>query len=314
MSALRTRRMLVPALASVALLASACGYSSTPLPTAASSSSSPPSSATCTTTDKDLESYAPNRSTNGPAVQAIKKRGVLRVGVSWDTNRMGARNGDTNSISGFDIDIARAIAAALGVRAELHVISAKDRIPDLQHDVVDVVVRAFTINCDRWTDIAFSGEYYHAAQKVLVRKDLADKYHGPSDLAGLNVCAPSGTTSFDNIKKIESKANPVTAANHTGCLMLLQQGRADAITGDDTVLAGLAAQDPYAYVPPGQKPLEDEPYGVGVKSENKDLVSFVNAVLLQYEHDGSWKRSYDKWLKPYLHVDAKPPTMRFGRS
>ncbi len=72
------------------------------------------------------------------------------------------------------------------------------------------------------------------------------------------------------------RPSAVTAANHTGCLAKFQSGEADAITGDDTVLAGLAAQDPYAVVPE-QDAFTDEPYGIAVNAENEDLVRFINA-------------------------------------
>ncbi|GAB2983986.1 glutamate ABC transporter substrate-binding protein [Nocardioides montaniterrae] len=293
----------------------ACGYSPTPLPKPSAASSEAPASSPCTPDPaKDLQSYAPSRA-GGPTVDRIQSAGVLKVGVSWDTYLMGSRNATTNSVWGFDIDLARAVAKSLGVRAEFHVITAADRIPDLEDGTLDMVVRNMTINCDRWNQIAFSAEYYAASQKVLVRRDAADDYgkHGPASLAGVRVCAPVGSTSLDNIKKVQPKVIPVAAGTHTGCLMDFQQGRADAITGDDTVLAGLAAQDPYAEVP-RQDPLEAEPYGIGMNKDAVDLVRFVNAALEKYEKSGQWQASYDRWLQKRLHVDAHPPKPLYGRS
>ena len=78
--------------------------------------------------------------------------------------------------------------------------------------------------------------------------------------------------------------------------MLFQQGEVDAITGDDTVLAGLAAQDPYAVVP-DQKAFTAEPYGLGVNAKNVDFVRFVNARLAQMRSDGEWTAIYNRWLR-----------------
>lgn len=312
-----SRRTPLLAAAGLALLLSGCGYSPTAVPKPSDTTAAASTPTTCTTAESRpsqyLRSYAPSQDQSGSTIQAIKDRHVLRVGVSWDTLGMGARNVNNNSVQGFDIDLARAIASALGVRAEFHVISAGDRIDDLVHGKLDVVVRAFTINCVRWKQIAFSSEYYDAGQKVLVRRDAAGSYRGPQSLAGKTVCAINGTTSLDNIKKVEPKAQQVTAATHTGCLMAFQQGDADAITSDDTVLAGLVEQDKYAVVPP-QQPLEDEPYGVGMSLKAKDLVAFVNSVIAQYERDGRWQASYDRWLKPNLGVEAHPPAPLYGRS
>lgn len=297
----------------VALLAlSACSYDATKVPTYDESEEAKPSPAACTTTAADVRSYEPSRD-GGSAVSRIRRAGVLRAGVSGDTLLLGSRNPSTNKIEGFDIDIAQRIADELGVKLQTRVINAGQRIDLLKSGDLDVVARNMTINCSRWKDIAFSAEYYHAGQKVLLRSDLAENYRGPQDLDGVTVCAPTGTTSIDNIREEQPKAKADPALNHTGCLVKFQQGQVDAITGDDTVLAGLAAQDElYAEVPP-QEPFTDEPYGIGANADDEDLVAFINAVLVEMRADGSWKQSYDRWLKPYLKVDATPPTPEYGR-
>ena len=267
---------------------------------------------TCTTTAADLRSYDPSRA-GGPAVARIRKAGVLKIGVSADTLLLGARNPSTNKIEGFDIDIALRIASELGVKPQLRVINAADRIPLLDSHAIDIVVRNMTINCARWQQIAFSAEYYHAGQKVMLRSDLAAKYQGPQSLAEHTVCAPAGTTSIDNIRRIEPDATADTADTHTGCLVKFQNGDVDAITGDDTVLAGLVAQDHIYAAVPAQKALTDEPYGVGVNKDDKDLVAFINAVLQQMRSDGSWQKSYDRWLLPSLKVPATAFQPRYGR-
>ena len=95
--------------------------------------------------------------------------------------------------------------------------------------------------------------------------------------------------------------------------MLFQQGAVDAITGDDTVLAGLAAQDPYAAVV--QAPaFTAEPYGLGVNQEHVDFVRFVNGVLEQMRADGRWTKSYNTWLADALGKAPAPPEPVYGRA
>ncbi|WP_418063648.1 glutamate ABC transporter substrate-binding protein [Pimelobacter simplex] len=298
----------------VALALGACSYDATTLPPEKKTDDKPSAAApaSCTTTAADLRSYDPSRA-GGAAVSRIKKAGVLKVGVSADTWLLGARNASTNKIEGFDIDIAQRIADELGVKIQLRVINAGQRIELLDDRELDIVVRNMTINCTRWKDIAFSAEYYHAGQKVLLRSDLAAKYSGPQDLAEVKVCAPSGTTSIDNIREIQPKAVAEPAGTHTGCLVKFQQGGVDAITGDDTVLAGLVAQDKIYAAVPQQEALTDEPYGVGANKADTDLVAFINAVLQQMRSDGTWQKSYDKWLRPALKVDPAPFQPAYGR-
>ncbi len=321
------RRLLVgmtATLAMVAALATAsCSVEPTPLPKAApaatssgSGTSTPP--ATCSNA---LQSYAPYSTqptpdtfAAGSTMAAIKKRGRLIAGVSADTYLLGSRNPLTGRIEGFDIDIVNAIARAIlgkGARVELRVITAAQRQSVLQDHQVDIVVRAYSMTCDRWKSVAFSAEYYHAGQKILIRK--GSSITGLSTLAGKKVCVPAGTSSEDNLRRLAPKAVVVLAATHTECLVDLQQGKAEAISGDDTVLAGLAAQDPYAVVL-DEKAFTDEPYGVGIPKDHPDLVRFVNGVLREMGKDGAWTASYDRWLAPTLGGGAKQPTPQYGRA
>lgn len=293
-----------PAALLVVLLLAGCGYDATrvPEPEAAEPPSVPSASPPPECGDP-TRSYAPNggvaQLADSAAVAAIRERGRVIVGVSADTYLMASRDPLTGALGGFDIDMVNAVARALFPGKDptksvtYRVITAADRLPVLQDEQVDLVVRNMTINCLRWQDIAFSAVYYQSGQKLLVRKDLADEgVDTVVELSGLRVCAPDGTTSLANIRELApDDTEIVTAINHTQCLVKFQRGEADAITGDDTVLAGLAAQDPYAVVPPGQEAFTAEPYGIGANADDVELVRFVNAVLEQMRADGSWQES-----------------------
>jgi polar amino acid transport system substrate-binding protein len=310
------------ALTAVAVLLVGCSYDATTIPEPEAAPSSPPTSpAAPVVCDDATASFAPNGTiaelSNSDTVAAIRSRGRLVAGVSADTFKMASRDPLTGDLVGFDIDMVNAVARAIFPSARdlekvitFRVITAAQRLEVLQDERVDIVVRNMTINCARWADIAFSAVYYESGQKLLVREDLADRANPVdtvAELAGLRVCAPLGTTSLANIEEVApDDTEIVMAINHTQCLVKFQRGEADAITGDDTVLAGLAAQDPYAVVPPGQEKFTEEPYGIGVNQDNVDLVRFINAVLEQSRADGSWQDSYDTWLRPTLGQGTQP--------
>jgi polar amino acid transport system substrate-binding protein len=241
----------------------------------------------------------------------IRDRGRLVVGVSADSLLLGARDPIAGRIEGFDIDLARLVAEAIfgdPNRVELRVITAAERIPLLQDGSVDLVARNMTITCSRWEQIAFSAEYYRSGQKVLV--PLGSPATSLDDLAGQRVCAPASSTSLATLQRFPDVV-PVSASTHTECLVLFQQGDVDAITGDDTVLAGMAAQDPYAVVV--GEAFTAEPYGLGFAAEDVDLVRFVNAVLARAVADGTWARSYASWLADALGPAPTPPVPDYGR-
>jgi polar amino acid transport system substrate-binding protein len=322
---------LVGAVLALATVAGCGSGSYAPTPVAATSPSPEaapiPSTATPTpaatgaavTAANCLQSYAPQGALPGPGslpagsrMAEIRKRGRLIAGVSADSLLLGARNPVTGRIEGFDIDVVRAVAQAIfgdPDKVELRVITAADRIPLLQKGKVDIVARNMTITCERWTKIAFSTEYYRSGQKVLV--PLGSTATGLGDLRGKKVCAPEESTSLGKLKEYGGVI-PVGAPTHTACLVLFQQGTVDAITGDDTVLAGLAAQDPYAKVV--GRTFTAEPYGLGVSKDHVDLVRFVNGVLEQMRRDGRLTAAYDRWLKPALGPAPAPPTPVYGRS
>lgn len=328
MRTLATAATLVASLA----LASACGYSSTPVPSArpvdtatsaAPSAPATPAPPACDNTAADVTaSYAPDRPLptpgqmpSGSTMRKIQDRGYLIAGIAADSYLLSSRNPFTGNLEGFDDDMVNGVAKAIfgdsyEDHLQLRVITPADRIPLLESDDVDIVVRNMTINCSRWEQIAFSAEYYRSGQKVLVGRDAG--ITSLADLSGKRVCAPTGTTSIDNIRQLAPDAIPVTAANDTFCMVKFQNGEADALSTDDTVLAGLAAQDPYAVVLDGE-PLTAEPYGIGVNAQHVDLVRFINAMLEQMRADGTWEASYQRWLQPTLGKGTGQPQPLYGR-
>ena len=195
----------------------------------------------------------------------IQKRGRLVAGVSADTYLLGSRNPLHGQIEGFDIDMVKAVAKAIfGNENALPAEGDHRRAahPALEKGDVDIVARNMTINCDRWKQIAFSTEYYRAGQKILVRKGRRPPRSTTS--TDRRSARPIGTSSMDNLIKLAPKAIPVGVGQPHRLPGAVPEGQVDAITGDDTVLAGLAAQDPYAVVP-DQKAFTAEPYGLGLQ-------------------------------------------------
>jgi polar amino acid transport system substrate-binding protein len=262
----------------------------------------------------------------GSSMAEIRERGRLVVGVSADTLLFGARNSLTGDIEGFDISVLIEVAEAIfgeggADNIEFRVITYADRLPRLERPVdeggVDVVAHTMTINCNRWLRIAFSSTYYEAGQKVLVKKgsgftdvlSLADR--------GATVCAPAGSTNLDEISLPEYTDRGLivlAAPDLTDCLVAMQDGKADAATGDDTVLAGFAAQDPTTVVV--GDPFTAEPYGLGVSADRVDLVKFINALLEEMRDDGRWGAIYQRWLLDtgaFTGSVPQPPAAVYGR-
>lgn len=259
---------------------------------------------------------APGAMPAGSFMATIQKRGRLIVGVDQDTYRFGYLNPGNGQIEGFDIDMLRQVAKAIfgddGQDENTHLqfvaISAAQRIPFVQSGRVDIVADTMTINCQRDTQVDFSSVYYDAGQRILVPTN--SPITSSADLGHERVCAAAGSTSIEqildtNLTHASAPAIPVTVTNWTDCLVDLQAGTIAAISTDDTILAGLAIQDPTTKIV-GPK-FTDEPYGMAINMDHPDFVRFVNGVLAEERADGTWTAIYNTWLSTVPGFEPAPP-------
>jgi len=251
----------------------------------------------------------PGQPPAGSSMAKIVQRGRLIVGVSQNTYLFGHRDSRTGELVGFEIDLAREVARALfgdPTKIQFRAMSAAERIPALKNGEVDLVVRAMTMTCDRWQEISFSTEYFTGGQRLLVPVDSPVK--SIDDLGGKKVCAAAGSTNITAIAAAKSKPIPVAATDALDCMVLLQQGQIDAVSTDDAILAGFAAQDPATHVV--GPAFAAAPYGIGIGKANADLVRFVNGVLEKVRADGTWTAIYQRWLSSLGPAPA-PPVARY---
>jgi polar amino acid transport system substrate-binding protein len=238
---------------------------------------------------------------------AIYKRGYLIVGVDQSTPLLSYRNPTNGRIDGFNVAIARQVAKAIFGNEnaiKLVAITSAQRESVILDHKVDLIADPTTIVCDRlaWAD--FSTPYLVGHQRVLVPS--ASKVRGIGDLGGKKVCAAAGTTSIRAIAVQPSHPVPVAVPNWSDCLAMLQQGQVAAISTTDTVLAGIATQDPQTKVV-GPR-FTFEPQGLGMSKNAKDLVRFVNAVLERLRTDGEWKQMYAHYIGTRIQpLNPDPP-------
>ena len=289
------RRALVAVLAASGLALGAAAAAAAPgQPPAAHAARAvtAPAAGTCDPKAASLRPSGPPQVTPGSFMAKIRARGYLIAGVDQSTYHFGFLNPRSGQIEGFDIDMIRAVAKAIfgdPGKVQFKAISDAQRIPDVTSGAVDIVAHTMTITCDRLKLVDFSSVYFDAAQRVLVLTNSSAT--SLDDLHGQKVCATRGS---DSVARIQAhQAIAVQVQYWTDCLVLLQQGDVAAISTDDSILDGLAAQDPWTkLVGP---PLSDEPYGLAISRQHPEFVRFVNAVLGQLRTSGQWAASYRHW-------------------
>ncbi|MBB2989319.1 polar amino acid transport system substrate-binding protein [Mycolicibacterium iranicum] len=244
------------------------------------------------------------------AVANIKARGRLIVGLDIGSNLFSFRDPITGEITGFDVDIAGEIARDIfgtPSQVEYRILSSADRISALETNQVDVVVKTMTITCERKERVNFSTAYLTANQRILAPRD--SNIRQSADLSGKRVCVAKGTTSLRRIQQITPPPLIVGVVTWADCLVALQQRQVDAVSTDDSILAGLVSQDPYLHIVGPS--MNQEPYGIGVNKENTGLVRFVNGTLQRIRSDGTWNTLYRKWLT-VLGPAPAPPAARYS--
>ncbi|MBO8126642.1 MAG: ABC transporter substrate-binding protein [Firmicutes bacterium] len=224
-------------------------------------------------------------------LEKVKSTGKLVAGVKFDAPPFGFVD-ESGKVVGFDIDVAQYIADYLGVELELKQVTSKTRIPMLTEGTVDMVVATMTHQKARDENIDFSITYFFTGQRLLVKKGSGIK--SVEDLAGKTVSTVQGSTSEHNIAKAQPKAKILTFQEYPQAFLALQQGRAQAMTTDASILAGFVKEG-YEIVGPFIAP---EPYGIGVRENDSDFRDAINFALMEMWETGVYKKVYNKWFGP----------------
>jgi glutamate transport system substrate-binding protein len=240
---------------------------------------------------------------------SIVGKQTLRIGVKADQPGLGLRLPD-GQFAGFDVDVARYVAAKLGVRPD-HItfvpVTSATRETTLENGTVDMVFATYSITPQRETKVTFGGPYYVAHQDTMVRAgDTAIR--SVHDLKGKRLCAVTGSNSWKRVtQELGIAATLVPAASYSACVATLLDGRVDAVSTDDLILAGFAARAGPA-VSIVNAPFSDERYGIGIKKGDLSGCEAVNRAVSEMYLDGTAAALLHKWFgKTKLQLDTHVP-------
>ncbi|MBD8021967.1 glutamate ABC transporter substrate-binding protein [Microbacterium gallinarum] len=232
-----------------------------------------------------------------PTFDAMTERGGVVVGVKNDQPGLGYEDATTGERTGFDVDIARWVAASLGFdedQIEYVTIPSANREQALVNGDVDYYVGTYSITDTRKELIDFAGPYFITGQGLLVAADNED-INGPDDLEGKIVCSVTGSTPLQRIRDEYNPGDTVEYDTYSQCVEQLKAGSVDAITTDEAILAGYVAQDPDNLKIAGE-PFSEERYGIGVAKGDTAMVEHINTLLT----DGGdvWTALFEEHLAP----------------
>ncbi|SDP12279.1 amino acid ABC transporter substrate-binding protein, PAAT family [Nakamurella panacisegetis] len=297
----------------VALVASACGSSSTSSATAGSSSA--PAASSSAPAASSSSAGAPQSSASAGTGTASKvladaKTAKLVIGIKFDQPGLALKNPD-GSFGGFDVEVAKYVAKQLGVEASgitFKESKSAEREGLIERGEVDFIVATYSITDTRKQKVDFAGPYFVAHQDLLVKADNTD-ITGPEAMKGKILCSVTGSTSAQKVKdKYAADVALQEYGTYAECVEALKTGVVDAVTTDDVILAGFAAQSPGEFKVVGSG-FSDENYGIGLKKGDTAGTAAINSAIKKMIADGSWKKALESTVGPSGYKIPAAPTV-----
>ena len=230
-----------------------------------------------------------------PTFDKMTADGKVIVGVKEDQPGLGYLDATTGERSGFDVDIARWIAASLGfdeADIEFKAIPSANREQEIVNGNIDYYVGTYSINDKRKEQIDFAGPYFITGQGLLVASD--SDITSEKDLnKDTTVCSATGSTPIQNIKTNFPEVPTKEYDLYSLCVQDLIDGKVQAVTTDQAILIGYAAKDPDLIKVVGE-PFSVEKYGIGLAKGDDALREHINTLLT--DGGDTWQAIFDKNL------------------
>jgi len=250
----------------------------------------------------------------GSTMQKLHDAKKIKVGTKYDQPGFGLKGLDGKP-AGFDVEIAKIIAGKLGLKADQIEWSESPsavREQVIEQGTVDIVVATYTINDTRKQRISFAGPYYEAGQTIMVRTDET-AITGPDSFktGGKKVCSVTNSTPANNIKKSLGNETQqlVLFDTYQKCVDALTAKQVDAVTTDNVILLGFIDKNPGKFKLAGDT-FTKEPYGIGLKKDDKVFRDWINDVLERAFSDGSYQKAWDSTAGKIQNAKlGNPPTI-----
>jgi len=228
----------------------------------------------------------------------IKERGALRVGLEPGYMPFELTN-QKGEIIGFDVDMAKRMAKALGVELELVSTAWDGIIPALMTSKFDIIMSGMTVTEERSEVVDFANPYIIIGQTALIRKDLDGEIKSYKDLNNpkYKVASKLGTTGEIASKKIFPDAQYFSYETEQEGVMEVVSGKIDAFIYDSPYNAVAFAQKGQGKLVFLDQPFTEEPLGWAIRKGNPKFKAFLNEFLAETKINGTYDKIYNKWFK-----------------
>jgi glutamate transport system substrate-binding protein len=257
--------------------------------------------------DVEVTENAAENFDDGTRMKELAESGEITIGVKYDQPGIGFKGAADDMPKGFDPEMAKIIAATLGIAAED--ITWKETISDnrepfLQDNEVDLVIASYSITDDRRQVVGQAGPYYLTGQQLLVGAD--SDISTLEDIQGQEVCSVTGSTSLDNVEA--EGANPRGFDTYSECVDQVLNGTVDAMTTDGAILLGYAAENPEE-LKVVVDPFSEERYGVGYSKDYPEMCQWISDTIQESYDNGKWEEAFQATLGKAGVDTPEPPEL-----
>lgn len=255
--------------------------------------------ATQPTTTQPAASSKPETTTGGK-VDKIKKSGVLVLGTAADYAPYifhKVKNG-SDSIVGFDLEIAKAIAAELGVELKIQDMKFNGLLAALKTDSIDLIVAGMAPTDERKKSVDFSDNYLDALQTIMVRTEDKDKYKSLEDFKGKNLGVQTSSTQEKIAKEEIPNANYVSIPEIPNLVLELKNKKIDGLVIESTV--GLGYTKKYSDLGTSTVEFKNNKKGtaIAINKGNEDFLKVVNSVISKLKSENK----IEEWMNQYAKL------------
>lgn len=245
----------------------------------------------------DVVEDASSQFDDGTRMKELADAGAIKIGVKYDQPGLGFKDAASDIPTGFDVEMAKVLAASLGIDPNTDVewveTISDNREPFLEDGTVDLVLASYSITDERRAVVGQAGPYLVTGQQLLVAAD--SDIEDVADVKGEEVCSVTGSTSLDNIEA--EGAKPVGFDTYSECVEKVLDGTVSAMSTDGTILAGYAAQNEGELKVVGEE-FSEERIGVGYSIDRPEMCQWIVDTITAAYEDGTYEEAFKATLGP----------------
>lgn len=232
---------------------------------------------------------------NSGSKDAAQQKKELIVGTEPSFAPFEFPDGKDGEITGFDMDLIKAMAKKLGYeKVTIKGMGFDALIPAMNAGNIDVIISGMSITDARKKQVLFTDPYYESGLMVIVKKDN-NEIKSFDDLKGKRIGVQLGTTGAQEAEKIEGAKVTNFDTSDLACIEL-KNGNVDAVISDLPVLQYFLKQKGSSYAKAVGTPKKGDFYGIAAPKDKKDLVDGINKALKELKDSGEYKKIYTKWF------------------